>query len=131
MILDSYIDNYIGEWNDESGKRLSIKKVDATTALVSFFATSDRQPIHRPWCKGEPTVDMIAKYNPQEGKGLEVDLWGTRRGFTLHLTFEAQYELDHDKQDALVPGLSRYTEDDFLDQYYYLFEPLKHYTRRS
>ena len=26
MILDSYIDNYIGEWNDESGKRLSIKK---------------------------------------------------------------------------------------------------------
>src|SRR6266542_5572711 len=88
------------------------------------------QPIHRPWCKGEPTVDMIAKYNPQQGAGLEVDLWGTRRDFTLHLTFEAQYELDHDKQDALVPGLSRYTDDDFLDQYYYLFEPLKHYTRR-
>jgi hypothetical protein len=40
MILDSYIDNYIGEWNDESGKRLSIKKVDETTALVSFFAAS-------------------------------------------------------------------------------------------
>jgi hypothetical protein len=38
MILDSYIDNYIGEWNDESGKRLSIKKVDETTALVSLFA---------------------------------------------------------------------------------------------
>jgi hypothetical protein len=36
MILDSYIDNYIGEWNDESGNRLSIKKVDETTALVSF-----------------------------------------------------------------------------------------------
>ena len=131
MILDSYIDNYIGEWNDESGKRLSIKKVDETTALVSLFAASDGQPIHRPWCKGEPTVDMIAKYNPQEGKGLEVDLWEKRRGFTLHLTFEAQYELDHNKQDALVSGLSRYTEDEFLDQYYCLFEPLKHYTRTS
>ena len=54
MILDSYIDNYIGEWNDESGKRLGIKKVDETTALVSFFAAADGQPIHRPWCKGEP-----------------------------------------------------------------------------
>ncbi len=92
MILDSYIDNYIGEWNDESGNRLSIKKVDETTALVSFFASPDGQPIHRPWCGEEPTVDMIAKYNSQEEAGLEVDLWGKRRGFTLHLTFEAQYE---------------------------------------
>jgi hypothetical protein len=74
---------------------------------------------------------MIAKYHPQEGAGLEVDLCRKRRGFTLHLTFEAQYELDHNKQDALVPGLSRYTEDDFLEQYYYLFEPLRHYTRTS
>ena len=74
MILDSHIDNYIGEWHDERGNRLSIKKVDETTALVSFFAASDGQPIHRPWCKGEPTVDMIAKYNPQQGAGLEVDL---------------------------------------------------------
>ena len=56
---------------------------------------------------------------------------GKRRGFTLHLIFEAQYEPDYNKQDVLVPGLSRYTEDDFLDQYYYLFEPLKHYTRTS
>ncbi|HZA54238.1 MAG TPA: hypothetical protein VE616_08315 [Candidatus Udaeobacter sp.] len=131
MILDSYIDNYIGEWNDESGNRLSIKKVDETTALVSFFAAPDGQPIYRPWCEEEPTVNMNAKYNPQEGAGLEVDLWGTRRGFTLHLSFEAQYELDQNKQDALVPGLSRYTEDDFLDQYYYLFEPLRHYIRTS
>jgi hypothetical protein len=129
MILDSYIDNYIGEWRDERGNRLTIKKVDETTALVSFFAAADGQPIHRPWCAEKPTVDMIAKYNPQEGPGLEVDLWGKRRGFMLHLTFAAQYELDHDQQDALVPALIRYSEDHFLDQYYYLFEPLAHYTK--
>ena len=129
MILDSYIDNYIGEWKNERGNRLTIKKVDETTALVSFFAAPDGQPIHRPWCGEKPTVDMIAKYDPQEGPRLEVELWGKRRGFRLHLTFEAQYELDRDQQDALVPALSRYREDHFLDQYYCLFEPLAHYTK--
>jgi hypothetical protein len=38
MIIDSYIDNYIGEWKNERGNCLNIKRVDDKTALVSFFA---------------------------------------------------------------------------------------------
>ncbi len=129
MIVDSYIDNYIGEWKNERGDRLNIRKVDDKTALVSFFAAPGRQPIRRPWCGGEPSVDMIARYSPRYGPDLEVELWGKRRGFTLVLNFEAEYELDHAKRDALVPGLSRYAEDHFLDRYYHLFEPLNHYTK--
>ncbi len=32
MIVDSYIDNYIGEWKNKRGDRLNIKKVDDKTA---------------------------------------------------------------------------------------------------
>lgn len=129
--MDSYIDNYIGEREDERGNRLSIKKVDDQTALVSFFAAPGRRPIRRPWCDEKPSVDMVAKYWPEEGPELVVDLWEKRRGFTLHLNFEAAYILDDAKRDALVPALSRYEEDDFLDRYYHLFEPLEHYTKAA
>jgi hypothetical protein len=74
---------------------------------------------------------MIARYSPQYGRELEVELWGKRRGFTLALTFEAEYELDHAKRDAFVPGLNRYEKDHFFDRYYHLFEPLNHYTKAT
>jgi len=32
-------------------------------------------------------------------------------------------------RDSLVPGISRFEEDDFLDEYYHYFEPLKHYLK--
>jgi len=38
MMVDSYINNYLGDWVDETGNRLNIQKVDDETALVSFFA---------------------------------------------------------------------------------------------
>ncbi len=125
---DSYIDNYVGEWEDETGNRLSIRKVDDETCLVSFFGARDNQPIRRPWCAGKPSVDMVAKYRPENGPELVVELWEEGMGFTLHLNFEAAYILDEAERDALVPALSRYEDDDFLDQYYRYFEPLKHYT---
>ena len=39
-MLRSYIDNYIGEWENETGNRIVIKEVDDETASVSFFFTS-------------------------------------------------------------------------------------------
>jgi hypothetical protein len=41
MVMESYIDNYVGEWEDETGNRLSIWKVDDETCVVSFFAARD------------------------------------------------------------------------------------------
>ncbi len=74
---------------------------------------------------------MVATYRPEDGPDLLIELWEKGMGFTLHLNFEAAYILDDAERDALVPAWSRYEEDDFLDQYYRYFAPLKHYTRRT
>lgn len=128
MIMDSYIDNYVGEWKDETGNKLSILKVNDESCLVSFFRARDNQPVRRPWCAGKLSVDMVAKYRPEEGPEIAVELWEEGRGFLLHLSFESAYILDESERNALVPALSRYEEDHFLDQNYLYFEPLKHYT---
>lgn len=130
-IMSSYIDVYVGEWGDEAGNRLSIRKVDDETCFVSFFQAHDNLPIRRPWCAEKISVEMVAICRPEYGPELVVELWEEGAGFTLHLNFEAAYILDDAGRDALVPALSRYEKDEFLDQYYRYFRPLKHYTRRT
>ena len=127
--MDSYINHYIGEWENEAGNRLKIKKVDDETALVSFFSPPDHQPVFRQWYDEKPSIDMIAKYRPDEGPGLVVELWEEGKGFELDLTFEFGYMLDIQHRASLVPGISRFEEDDFLDEYYHYFEPLEHYLK--
>ena len=131
MVMGSYLDNYVGEWEDETGNRLSIRKTDEETCMVSFFGAGDHQPIRRPWCAGKLSVDMVAKYRPENGPELVVELGEEGSGFTLYLNFETAYLLDTAKRDALVPALSRYEEDDFLEQHYRYFQPLKHYTTQT
>ncbi len=130
-MIKSYIENYIGEWENEAGNRFAIKKVDDETALVSFFSPPDNLPIYRPWCGEKPSIDMLAKYRPEEGPGLVVELWEDGKGFQLDLNFEPGYILDELQRDSIVPGLSRYEKDVFLDEYYHFFEPLKHYIKKD
>ena len=130
-VMNSYIDNYVGDWGNEAGNRLAIRKVDDETCVVSFFRAHDNQPIRRPWCGEKLSVEMVAKCRPEYGPELVVELWEDGAGFTLHLNFEAAYMLDDAGRDALVPALSRYEEDEFLDQYYRCFGALTHYTRRT
>ena len=127
----SYIDNYIGEWENEAGNRIVIKRVDDETAMVSLFSHPDYLPIYRPWYSEKPSVDMLAKYTPEEGPGLVVELWEIGKGFQLDLNFEPGYILDEFQRDSLVPGLSRYEKYDFLAEYYHYFEPLKQYIRKD
>jgi hypothetical protein len=49
----------------------------------------------------------------------------------LDLTHEYNYELDPKRREALVPALTRYERDRFLDEYYSLFGPLDHFVRRT
>lgn len=125
--IESYIDNYVGEWADPYGRRLRITKVNDTTASVSLFA--ENHPIARPWHQNKPSTQMIATYDPAESPELVVELWEKGKGFALHLNFEPEYDLDKDKRDSLTVALSRFEEDDFLDAYYRLFKPLKHYVK--
>ena len=70
MIMDSYIDNDVGERENEAGNRLSIRKVDDETCLVSFCAARDNQPIRRPWYAAKLSVEMVATYRPEDGPDL-------------------------------------------------------------
>ena len=61
--------------------------------------------------------------------GLVVERSEKGKEFSPHLNFEPRFELDEQNRDALVVGLSRYERDSFLDQYYPLLGPLRHYVR--
>ena len=125
--MESYIDNYVGEWADPYGRCLRITKINATTASVSLFA--ENQPLARPWYETRPSLEMLATYDPADSPQLVVKLWATGKGFALHLNFEPAYELDKERRDSLTVALSRFEEDHFLDAYYYLFQPLSHYIK--
>jgi hypothetical protein len=51
--------------------------------------------------------------------------------FILDLTHEYNYELDSERREALVPALTRYEPDRFLDEHYSIFGPLDRFVRRK
>ena len=87
-------------------------------------------PIQRPYMRGAPTVKMIAHYDDYD-ENFEVDLWEEGKGFILDLSHHYNYELDLKQREALVPALSRFERDRFLDECYSLFGPLDHFVRRK
>ena len=128
--MSSYINHYVGEWEDERGNWLRIRKVTDRTCWVSFLCAGDHQPLQRPWCAAKPATDMVGEYWPEYGLELLVELWEADKGFTLHLGFEAANIVRDGEGDILIPSLSRFEGDHFLDQYYAYFEPLTPYERR-
>jgi hypothetical protein len=122
-----YIENYVGKWKDEDGNRLIVEKLNDETAMVSFYTSPVNKPILRPWYNNKPSLDMSAKYYPEVGPELVVDLWEPGKGFSLNLNFEPEYLLDNFRNNSIAPTLSRYEEDNYLDQYYGLFGRLRHY----
>lgn len=122
------ISRFVGSWVAESGHRLRIRSGRENKASVDFFDPSG-EAVRRPYMGGAPSLEMGAHYDDYDG--LEVDLWGPRKGFTLHLAHEEAYELDKHQREALVPGISRYDEDRFLDEFYPLFGRLEHFVREG
>jgi len=49
IVMDSWIDSYVGEWEDAAGNCLSIRKITDETARVTFLAAPGNAPIARPW----------------------------------------------------------------------------------
>ena len=127
--MEDDISKFIGEWENESGNVLVIQRKTALSGSVSFFKGPKSEPVLRPYCGNSPSLEMDS-YLTEYVDTLQVELWEKEKGFRLDLTYEYAYELDKDWRDALVPALSRYEKDAFLDQYYHLFEPLEHYTKR-
>jgi hypothetical protein len=120
------IDKFIGKWVDEEGYQLEIKKVDKTKALVSLFSDKGH-PISRPYWENKLTIDMPAKYDEYDGT-FDIHLWEPEKSFCLNLN-ELFSEINDDNGECLAVSITRYEEDNFLDQYYYLFGKLSHYKK--
>ena len=123
------IARFFGSWVSASGHRLRIKKVRKDQASVDFL-DSRGAPIQRSYMRGAPSVKMIARYDDDNGT-FEVDLWKKGKEFILDLTHQYNYALDPDRREALVPALTRYERDRFLDEHYSIFGPLDHFVRRG
>ena len=121
------ISRFVGSWVSASGHRLRIRRVRKDAASVDFLGPSGN-PVRRPYMGGALSLELAAYYDDYDGV-FEVDLWGHNKGFTLHLDHEEAYELDEHRREALVPGISRYERDHFLDEFYPLFGRLEQFVR--
>lgn len=121
------ITRFVGSWVNSSGYRLKIKKLNELQATVDYLDPSGK-PVRRPYMSGAPSLGMVAVYDDYNGT-FEVDLWEAERGFILDLSHEYDYELDEKRREALVPAITRYEDDHFLDEFYPLFGRLKHFVR--
>ena len=127
--MDAYIKKYEGYWQNGDGHHVHISINNETTAHVSFLSGEELQPVNRPWFNNKPSIAMEAHFDSFESSELVVELWETKSGFCLHLLYEQNLIINGVAQDALVPSVSRYEEDDFLVQYYDLLGSLSSYTK--
>ena len=124
---NNWIDNYAGDWVDQTGRVLRIAVCDDQTATVSFLVNGE--PLKRPWCNNRPSVDMPARYYPGEGPSLEVALG--REGFVLDLGYESAYELLPGRPEALTVGIGRRMGDRVAEGHSPFFMPLDPYVRKD
>lgn len=122
------IDRYIGNWINEKGYRLEIKKVDNSNALVSMFSPLG-QPISRVFWQNKKTTDMPAQYDDYMGE-FDVQLWELEKDFCLNLHYDNS-NFDDESEEMLVPSLTRYEKDNFLDSHYDLFGGLSTYKKEK
>lgn len=121
-------DRFIGTWTNKTGNKLSIKKKSKSAVSVSFFSHVDDKPVKRKYFDNSDSVDMHAELDYYEAS-IEVELWEKGKGFYLDLLHDYIEFKNGESGYYLCPGISRYEEDGFLDQYTYLFDPLEHYKR--
>ncbi len=124
-------DNFIGDWVGEPSRELHIRKVGPKCYLATLLVSG--QPIKRPWMKDKMTIDMPATYSfsAWDGSDFSIDLWSSGR-FEISLDYEPDYRIYHNPPcEALIMGITRDAELDFLDQYYDLLGGLEHFIRRN
>ena len=123
------IDRYVGNWINEEGYRLKIRKNNETSAYVSLFSPLG-PPVYRPYWGNKETVDMPAHYDDHMGD-IDVQLWEPEKCFCLNLYHDYSTRKDNYGKEILSPGLTRYEEDNHLDLFYSLFGKLSEYIREN
>ena len=122
-------DNYVGRWIGEPSRTLTITKVGPRRYLVTLMLNGS--PAKRPWMDDQPAINMPAEYtwDALDGADFIVDLWPPGCRFSLHLSYEPEFDLDPERREALTIGMSRDNRYSFLDQYYGALGGLNHFVR--
>ena len=123
--MTAFIENYYGSWKDTSGNRFEISRVNDNETKVTFYRAGEDNPMIRPWFNNKPSVDMVATLDFETQADLDIQLGGSENGFVFSLSLDF---LDDSSRTA-TSSIIRYEKSSYLDQYYYLFGPLGHYTK--
>jgi hypothetical protein len=54
--MNSFIENYCGEWRSESGDRIKIEYQNEQSVLVVFYSSAESHSVSRPWCNNKPAM---------------------------------------------------------------------------
>jgi hypothetical protein len=122
--LDSYIENYCGIWNSESGNRIEISLKHDEVVSVNFYQAGEDTPMLRPWLNDSPAAGMIGTLDP-EGGSLDIALSENENSFCLNLYFN----LIEGSYRRVESSIIRDEAEGFLEQYYCFIEPLGSYEK--
>lgn len=123
--MDSFIENYCGNWKDDYGHRLDINLVTEFQVKVDFYRAGEPHPMLRPWFENKPAQDMIGVLDSESQSALDILLAGDSDRFCLNLSFDVA----DSSYRSVVSSIIRYEEDEHFEKYYHLLGPLGHYKK--
>ena len=123
--MTSFIENYCGEWENESGNRIEIKFMNEKSVLATFYRTGEENPMPRPWLGNKPARSMLGTLNTESQASLDIDLSDGANSFCLNLSFD----FTGPDYNTCTPSIIRLEGEEFLEQYYELLEPLHKYKK--
>lgn len=122
------MERFIGTWKNESGNILEIKPNDKNSLLVTFISGKTNKPVIRDYFHNKESIEMYSELDYYESS-LDIELWEKGKGFQLSILYDWIDFRNEPSGYRLAPGIVRFEEDNFIEKYYYLFEPLEYYKR--
>lgn len=123
--MESFIENYCGEWISESGYRIEIEYQNEQSVFVAFYSSGENHPMSRPWCNNKPAMSMLGTLDSETQATLDIDLSEKTNSFCLNLSFDFT---DSD-YSSCTPSIIRLEDEHFLEQFYNLLGPLDRYKK--
>ena len=123
--MNSFIENYCGEWKNDFGNRIVIKYKDDQSVLVEFYRSGENTPMIRPWYGDKPATSMLGTLDSETEATLNINLSDNTNSFCLNLSID----FIDDGYSSCTPSIIRLENEDYLEQYYKLLEPLSEYKK--
>jgi len=123
--MESFIENYCGEWINDSDNRIEIIYKNKRSVLVAFYSSGESHPMLRPWCGNKPAISMVGTLDSESQSTLDIDLSNKENSFQFNLSLD----ITDSSYKSCTPSIIRIENETFLEQYYNLFGSLSTYKR--